>query len=136
MIAGHVRDVIMLHNLSNGHYQTQTHLLIYSLHPLFIHSHRFYHPNHLIHSLALLSLQRIITAYSGYVKSGMPYSLKVVEDVNKSGLTLGLEIIFVKIVKNQLHSFTRITTCIQGQGVLTSHHSLNWRRCSFHLYMH
>jgi hypothetical protein len=75
-----------------------------------------------------------MTAYSEYAKSGMLYNLKVVMDVNESGLTLALskwmmEPISVKTVKNQPHYSTRTTTCIQGQGVLISHHLPRWRKC-------
>ena len=130
MIAEHVRDIAVLikvqlmlvlrfyHNLSNR----RTHPPIHPLHNLLIYHHHHHHLNKLIHSLTLPSLQKIITAYSEYVKSGVKYNFKVVMDVNGSGLTLMFKMVSVKIVEKQLNYSTKTTRCTQVQVALIFHH--------------
>ena len=108
IIVEHVRDNITVpikvqlimvfkhhNNLNNrrSHHKTQSHQPIHPFHNLLIHhhhSHQFYHPNNSIHCLVLLSPQRIMTAYSGFVKNGMLYNLNTVMDVKGNSLTLML----------------------------------------------
>ena len=158
MIVEHVRDITMpikvqliivlkyYNNLNKreSHHKTQFHQLIHPPHNLLIHyyhPHQFCHPNKSIHSLALLSPKRIMTTYSGSVKNGMSYNLKVVMDVNRNGLTLmlnkqKLETISAKTVEKGHHCSIGTTMCIQGQADLTSPHPPRWRKCSSHLCMH
>jgi len=149
MTAEHVRGVTVTlrhcNNLDNRvfHFKIQFHQPIHPLHNLLIHHchpHQFYHPNNSIHSLALLSLRRIMTAYSVSVQNRIAYNWRVIMDVNGNSLTLmlsrqKLETISVKIVEEWHPYSIRTTTCIQGQVALTSPHSPRWRKCSFHLYM-
>ena len=105
------------------------------------HPHQFHHPNTLTHFLILLFLQRIITSWNRFMQSGLLYNLRVVMDVNGSGLTLmsreqRQEITSVKTVGNPQNYSTRTTIYIQDQVVLISPHSLRWKKCLSPLYMH